>query len=71
MNTKQKDYMKKNIHQEAKSLREKMLIALGGHDARIKEQKLAIKNSKKAIKMHKLLKKQAKTGFKLSVLELQ
>lgn len=63
--------MKKNIHQETKSLREKMLIALDGHDARIKEQKLSIKTSKKAIKMHKLLKKQSKTSFKLSVLELQ
>ena len=63
--------MKKNIHQEMKTLREKMLIGIDGHNARIVEQKLVIKNAKKAIKMHKLLKKQSKTGLKLAILELQ
>lgn len=62
---------KKNIHAEMKSLREKMLISLDGHDARIAEQKLAIRSAKKSIRMHKLLKRQAKTGLKLAVLELQ
>lgn len=61
---------KKNIHQETKSLREKMLISIDGHNARIKEQKLVVKNAKKAIKMHKLLKKQSKTGLKLAVLDI-
>lgn len=62
---------KKNIHQEAKSLREKMLISIDGHNARVREQKLVIKNAKKAIKMHRLLKKQSKTGLKLAILDLQ
>lgn len=62
---------KKNIHQEAKTLREKMLIGLDGHDKRIAEQKRIIKDAKKAIKLHKLLKKQSKTQLKINVLELQ
>ena len=61
---------KKNIHQEKKSLREKMLISLDGHEARIAEQKIIIKNAKKSVNMHKLLKKQAKVTFKLQTLEL-
>lgn len=63
--------MKKNIHEEQKKLRQNMLIGQDGNDARIKELKKSIKDSKRAIKMHKLLKKQCKTQYKLSLLELQ
>jgi hypothetical protein len=61
---------KKNTHEEAKKRRQNYLISLDGHDARIKEQRKVIKEAKRAIKMHQLLKKQRKTEYKLESLSV-
>lgn len=54
-----------------KKIRENMLIACDGNNARITEQKLIIKKAKKTIKMHRLLKRAAKNTMKLHLLELE
>lgn len=56
-------------NQEAKKRRENLSISLSGHNHRIKEQRKIIKEAKQAIKMHKLLRKQSKTAYKLQSLE--
>lgn len=60
----------KTLHEQLKKNRQNYLIGMDGHNARIKEQKKIIREAKKAIKMHKLLKKQRKTSYKLEQLEL-
>lgn len=51
------------------ALREHKKIAKSGHTHRIAEQRIVIKDAKRAIKMHKLLIKQSVTSYKLKRLE--
>lgn len=60
-----------NKHNQRKDIQEKLSIALMGHDARIKEERKAIKEAKANIKRHKLLKKQARTMAKLQLLDIK
>lgn len=61
---------KTNVHQEAHKRREGLKISILGHNKRIAEQRKIIKDAKKAIKQHQLLKKQSRTQFKITELEL-
>lgn len=55
--------------QAGKKRQEKLSISILGHNKRIKEQRKAITDAKNAIKMHRLLIKQAKLAAKLEELE--
>ncbi len=60
---------KKNVHEELKKLRSNYLVSQDHHNREIKREKEKIKDSRKVIKLHRLLKKQRKTTFKLETLE--
>ena len=61
--------MTKEQRSENKKRQEKLSITILGHNKRIAEQRKAIKDAKTAIKLHKLLIKQAKNQAKIEELE--
>lgn len=60
---------KTNIHQELKKLRSNYLVSQDHHNREIKKEQANKRVANKNIKMHRLLKKQRRTQYKLEQLE--